>query len=64
MTPETISLSAVVPTLSEDLDEILCIITASQAKEGVMQRVTFVDGHCVRHVRRSSRKRAGQSGSP
>ena len=39
-----------VPTLSEDLDELLCKITACQAKESVMQSVTFVDGHCVGHT--------------
>ena len=39
-----------VPTLSEDLDGILCEITASQAKEGVMQSATLVDGHCMRHT--------------
>ena len=33
--------------------ERLCKITASHAKDGVMQSVTIVDGHCVRHVRRA-----------
>ena len=64
--------SETVPSLSEVLQEILCIITASQAKGGVMQSVTFVDGHCVRHsvtrvhrdVRRASRNVQKQSGSP
>ena len=50
-------------SLSEVLQEILCKITASQAKGGVMQSVTFADGHSVRHavtrvhrdVRRASR---------
>ena len=32
------------PSLSEVLHEILCKITASQAEEGAMQSVTFVDG--------------------
>ena len=36
------------PSLSEVLQEILCKIMASQAKGGVMQSVTFVDGHSVR----------------
>ena len=44
-----------VPSVGEVLDEILCKITSSHAKDGVMQSVTFVDGHCVRHVRRASR---------
>ena len=39
-----------VPTLSEDLDEILCGVTASRAKDGVMQSVTFVDGHTIIRV--------------
>ena len=41
-----------VPSLSEVLQEILCMITASQiqTKDGVRQSVTFVDGHCVRHT--------------
>ena len=44
-----------VPSVSEDLHQILCKITTSYMKDGVMQSVTFVDGHCVRHVRRASR---------
>ena len=42
-----------VPSVSEDLHEILCEITAGQTKDGVMQSVTVTDGHCVRHVRAS-----------
>ena len=53
-------------SLSEVLQEILCKITASQAKGGVMQSVTFEDGYSVRHavtrvhrdVRRASRSLA------
>ena len=40
-----------VPSVREVLHEILCKITASHAKDGVMQSVTVVDGQCVRHVR-------------
>ena len=50
MTSGTISHSAAAekraPSLSEDLLEMLCKIMASQAKDGVRQSVTFVDGHC------------------
>ena len=46
------------PSLSEVLQEILCKITASQAKDGVRQSVTLVNGHSVRHVRRASRSGA------
>ena len=44
-----------VPSVREVIHVILCKIAASHAKYGVMQSVTFVDGHCVRHVRRASR---------
>ena len=43
------------PSVSEVLHEKLCKITASHTKDGVMQSVTFLDGHCVRHVRRAFR---------
>ena len=43
-----------VSSLSEDLHQMLCKITASQTKDDVMQSMTTVDGHCVR-VRRESR---------
>ena len=36
-------------SLSEGLHEILCEVTASQTKDGVMWSKTAVDGHCVRH---------------
>ena len=41
-----------VSTLRGDLHQIHCKITASQIpmKDGVMQSVTFVDGHCVQHT--------------
>ena len=78
MTSRTISLSAVAVkeylSLSEDLHQILCKFTAIQTKDGVIESVTFVDGHCVRHsVTRDhsqcpscvpKRTETGQSGSP
>ena len=52
-------------SLSEVLHEILCAITASQTKGGVMRRKTVVDGHCVRHAVPSCvPKRTRESGSP
>ena len=39
-----------VPWLSEDFPQILCKITASQTKDGMIQSVTFVDRHCVQHT--------------
>ena len=37
-------------SLSEVLHEVLCKITASHVKDGVMQSATLVDGHCVDDV--------------
>ena len=37
-------------SLSEVLHEILCEVTASQTKDGVMWSKTAVDGHCVQHI--------------
>ena len=45
--------SETLSSLSEDVHQILCKITASQTKDGVMQSMTFVDGDCV-GVRRAS----------
>jgi len=52
-----------VPSLSEDLRQPLCDITASETKDGERQSETFADEHCVRHtvrvshnVRRASRR--------
>ena len=54
MTPGTVSLSAVAekgyPRSVRILMGYSVEITASQAKEGVMQSATLADGHCVRHT--------------
>ena len=39
-----------VPSPSEVLQVMLCGVTASRAKDGVMQSVTFMDGHSARHA--------------
>ena len=49
-----------VSSLSEDLHQILCRITASQTRDGVRQSVRFVDGHCVRHTDTRDRHSAGR----
>ena len=44
------------PSLNGVLHEILCKITANQADKGVMQSVTFVDGHTVTRVHHDVRR--------
>ena len=52
------------PSVSDDLHQILCKIITSYMKDGVMQSITFADGHCVRHVRRASRNVQDSPGRP
>ena len=57
-----------VSLLNEVLHQILCRITASRKKDGMMESKTFVDGHCMRNaatrvhhtVRRASRSEQEQ----